>query len=132
MPRWIQAVAIAAAVLTPAATRGQTSIDLDADEDCRVVRISPQGRLAARAQERRSAMAEKRSRSGSAKAHASTGSSSSASSSVGVSASSGAPGRAFASTSSRTDGRGRTVTTTQDEEGCTVVIDERGARGARK
>jgi len=45
---------------------------------------------------------------------------------VSVSSSSQGGGSARG-TSSATDAEGRTVTTTHDENGCTIVIDERGS-----
>ena len=87
-------------------------------EDCEVIRILEDGR-----EVRSTAKAKEAGGTASASARSGGGSSRS---SVSVSSSSQGGGSARG-TSSATDAEGRTVTTTHDENGCTIVIDERGS-----
>ncbi len=131
-----RALAAFAGLAGMAAASPAISAALQADEvsvsgsGCEIVRIladgreirSTAGKPAASSRRRgsgRSSSVSVRSRSGSGHASSSTSSSSSSSSS---SSGSGSIARAV---SSHTDGLGRTVTTTHDERGCSVVIDER-------
>ena len=116
-----------AAALAVAGAPAGAEVHVTADPACRVVRILPSGRRIVKPpsgpyRRHRSAHA--------AAAVASAGSG--ASRSVASVSSSSRGGHATASASSSTSGgRGRTVTTTHDENGCTVVIDDR-RRGARR
>ena len=88
-------------------------------EDCEVIRILEDGR------EVRSAVKATASDGSAASASARSGTGPSRSSaSVSSSSRGGVSARAV---SSATDSKGRTVTTTHDENGCTIVIDERGS-----
>ena len=120
MPRLIgSALAAALAFAGGAAT---AEIHVSADPSCRVIRILPNGRRIVTPP--RTAY---RADGPAYAAAASTGESSS--SSVSVSSSSRGRGRARASSTSSGRG-GETVTTTHDDNGCTVTIDRR--RGARR
>ncbi len=86
-------------------------------DDCAVVRIGEDGR------ETRSMGKSSGSKSW---ARSASSSSASSNSSVSVSSSSRSSGGGTTrATSSATDANGRTITTTHDENGCTVTIDER-------
>lgn len=97
----------------------------DVDPRCRVIRFDQDGRRTETAP-----TVAHVSGAGSAQARASANGHGSAS--VSVSASSSSDGSSHASASSRTDGRGRKITTTHNQDGCTIVIDERAAQGARQ
>jgi hypothetical protein len=91
------------------------------DTECEVIRILADGsRERSRSAATAAISADGRSARGSSSVHVSG--SGSARSSVSVSSSGGSSARA---TSSYTDGEGRTVTTTRDQRGCTIVVDER-------
>lgn len=93
-------------------------------KECEVTRILKDGRqIRSTAKADGSAQASAAGRASAASVSSATGSSRS---SVSVSSSSNGGGSARA-TSSVTDAEGRTVTTTHDENGCTIVIDERGS-----
>lgn len=99
-----------------------------ADPACRVVRILPSGRRLVTPPTERPGRPP-------SSVGASAASSSSSSSASGVSVASRSSGRgshASASASTSTGRRGRTVTTTHDDNGCTVVIDDRPGQGARR
>jgi hypothetical protein len=86
-------------------------------DDCAVVRVSEDGR-----ETRNMAKTS----GDKASARSASSSSSSSSSSVSTSSSSRSSGNGTArATASTTDANGRTITTTHDEHGCTVTIDER-------
>ncbi len=96
---------------------------------CAVTRILADGREIRSTAPDRGAVSAKVNR-GNGAAHASASSRGASHSSVSVSSSSSSsssgPGRAVArAVSSHTDETGRTVTTTRDERGCSIVIDER-------
>lgn len=112
-PLFLLAALLAAPALTAAADESR----VDAD-GCEVVRIHPDGS--------RSVTPPKHGgRTGSASVVQRGGGSS-----VSVSSrSSGSGASAAASSVSTGDGRSRSITTTQDDKGCRVVIDERPARG---
>ena len=125
MSRLIE-TAFAAAVAFSGGPAG-TALDVQADPACRVVRILPSGRQIVTPQIERPRRAGA-GRASSASASASAGSSAG----VSVSSRSGGGGHAVASASTSTGRRERTVTTTHDENGCTVVIDDRAGPGARR
>ena len=110
-----------AAALACAGGPAAAGVGVDIDPSCTVVRILPNGK--------RIVTPPKTSyRShGPTYASAASGGEGSSSSSVSVSSSGG---RGHATASSRSSGRGQTVTTTHDDNGCTVTIDRR--RGARR
>ena len=103
------------------------ALEVQADPTCRVVRFLPSGRQIVTPPTQRFRGAGP-SRTSSASASASAGSSAG----VSVSSRSSGGGQASASASTSTGRRGRTVTTTHDENGCTVVIDDRAGPGARR
>ena len=73
------------------------------------------------------------SQAGKNRASAEARASSSNRSSVSVSAHSSSTGGGKASASASTTGAdGRTITKTHDKDGCTIIIDERAAKGARR
>lgn len=118
-------VTAALTATTAFAARAQAS-----DETCRVVRYRVDGsRIETTAKDETTAVA--RSSQGSS-AHASVTAEQSAPgtarSAVSLSSRSGEHGSATAS-ASRTDPDGRIVTTTRDESGCTITIDERRIKG---
>ena len=100
----------------------EAGIQVAADPGCRVIRILPNGK--------RIVTPPSRARHSNGPAHASASSVGEGSSSSSVSVSSSSGGRSHATASSTQRGRGQTVTTTHDENGCTVTIDRR--RGARR
>ena len=122
MPRLIGSAF--AATLAFAGGSATADIRVAADPACTVVRILPSGRRIVKPPTE----PHRRHMPGHAAAVASGGASAGAS----VSSWSGGSGRASASSSTRSGGRIRTVTTTHDENGCTVVIDDRRRRGARR
>jgi len=89
-------------------------VNVDADA-CEVVRIAPNGA--------RTVTPPKRSGAGGTASVSSRG----AGSSVSVSSRGG--GSSAASSSVSSGGRSHSITTTQDDKGCRIVIDERSARG---
>ena len=97
-------------------------IQVAADPSCRVIRILPNGK--------RIVTPPSRAYRSHGPAHASASSAAEGSSSSSVSVSSSSGGRSHATASSTQRGRRQTVTTTQDENGCTVTIHRR--RGARR
>ena len=115
-----------AAMLAAAGFPADAGVQVTADPECRVVRYLPNGR---RLERPPSPGAQRRASAISAHAASALGG---ASAGVSVSSSSRGPGYASAAASSSGGRKGRTVTTTHDENGCTVVIDDRGARGARR
>ena len=119
MPRLIASALAATLVSAGGATTA--GIQVAADPSCRVIRILPNGK--------RIVTPPSRAHRSNGPAYASAASSGEGSSSSSVSVSSSG-GRGHAVASSTTSGRGRTVTTTHDENGCTVTIDRR--RGARR
>lgn len=114
------AIALAAALAaTGTASPGAERISVS-DGECEVIRILADGR-----QVKSGAAAASANRSANASSRATVSASGSARSSVSVSSSSSSGGGSASATSSYTDEGGRTVTTTRDERGCTIVIDER-------
>ena len=97
-------------------------VRVSADPSCTVVRILPSGK--------RIVTPPSRAHRGQGPAHASAASSGEGSSSSSVSVSTSSGGRGHATASSTTGGRGQTVSTIHDDDGCTVTIDRR--RGARR
>ena len=120
MTRLIESAAAATLAFTGAAAADEVRVSTD--PSCTVVRILPNGKRLVTPPSRAYR------RHGPTFASAASVGEGSASSSVSVSSSSGGGGHAAASSTTR--GRGRSVTTTHDENGCTVVIDRR--RGARR
>lgn len=124
---------LAALMVATASPEGSLNAPVQRDNTCVVVRISPQGRRTVIDEDHEdydryrwgSTRAETR-RDGAYASVSSSGTSSS-SSSVSVSSSS-RNGRSTSSATSRDDDGERTVTTTQDQNGCTTVIDERPAQ----
>lgn len=119
------AIALAAALAaTGTASPGADRISVS-DKECEVIRVLADGRqVKSRAAATAAISANGRSANGSSRATVSG--SGSARSSVSVSSSSTSSGGGSArATSSYTDEDGRTVTTTRDERGCTIVVDER-------
>ena len=121
MPRLIGSAFAATLAFTGGAAAAEVRVE--ADPSCTVIRIQPNGK---RIVTRPTAGAHRPH----GPAYAAATSSGGASSSVSVSSSSGGSGRSVSSSSASVNGRGATVTTTHDENGCTVVIDRR--RGARR
>ncbi len=131
MSRLTKAVLSSAAVFA-AATAVQAGPVNASAKRCEVIRILPDGREIRTMSAKGTASGwgngagassvSVTSRSGSARSSSSA--SASSSSSASASSSSGSRGTARA-VSSYTDDEGRTVTTTRDNRGCTVVIDER-------
>lgn len=107
---------------------GAASPDLAIDDDCEVVRIAADGSRTVTPPVRPKARSGAGHGSAGASVSARSSGSSSASSSVRASSRSGADGASASATSTTDDGR-RTVTTTRNADGCTVVIDERPNRG---
>lgn len=107
--------AFAAAALSAGTAGGGAT-----DKECRTVRILSDG-----------SRIEGRADKGVASAAASASGNRSASVSTSVSASSSSDGRSSSRVSSSTfvDGKGRRITTTRDDDGCTVTIDERSDQG---
>lgn len=122
------AVAAAAALSAAGVSSAQVSVSTDNDaEVCRVVRILANGRrVVTRSVEGDVAASFRMSDRGRGPRNSSSASASSSVSSSSVN------GRTVSSASARTNGRGRTVTTTRDEDGCTVVIDERTLKGTQR
>ena len=121
MPRLI--VPALAVMLASASVPAEAGVHVTADPECRVIRYLPNGRRI----ERPPVAGAHRGPSDHS-AHV-TGAGQAAG--VSVSASAGGTGYAHATASSSSGRQGRSVTTTHDDKGCTVVIDER-ARGARR
>ena len=120
MPRLILPACVAALALAGGAANA--GIQVAADPSCTVIRILPNGK--------RIVTPPKSSHRSYGPAYASASSSGAGSSSSSVSVSSSG-GRGHATATARSQGRGgRTVTTTHDDNGCTVTIDRR--RGARR
>lgn len=115
-------LAASAAVTAQAGVR-VSGTDIQVAGDCEVVRIDANGRET-RSRASAKGAARKRGSNGTSVSVSSRSGSVSASSSSSVSTAGGGRSRAV---SSYTDETGRTVTTTRDEKGCTVVIDERGS-----
>ena len=112
-----------AAALAFAGGAANAEVRVDADPSCTVVRILPNGKRIVTPPSRGAHRSH-------GPAYAAAASRGGASSSVSVSSSSGGNGRSVSSSSASVNGRGATVTTTHDENGCTVTIDRR--RGARR
>ena len=120
MPRLISsAFAAAFAFAGGAASAG---VQVNADPSCTVIRILPNGK--------RIVTPPSRAYRSHGPSHASAAASGEGFSSSSVSVSSSSGGRGHATASSTTRGRGQSVSTTHDENGCTVTIDRR--RGARR
>lgn len=120
---------IFAAALAATASAAQSGERISvSDKECEVIRILADGReVRSRAAAGAAVSADGRSAQGSSRVSVSSGGSARSSVSVSSSSSStssGGGGSARA-TSSYTDDEGRTVTTTRDQRGCTIVIDER-------
>ena len=115
-----------AALLASAGAPADAGVHVTADPECRVIRYLPNGRRLERPPTKGATL-----RPGAGiSAHAATTGGGSA---AGVSVSSSSGGSGYASASASSSGRrGRTVTTTHDHNGCTIVIDDRVARGARR
>ena len=120
MPRLILPACVAALALTGGAANAGTQVA--ADSGCTVVRILPNGK--------RIVTPPSRAHRGNGPTYASASASGEGFSSSSVSVSSSSSGRGHATATTRSRGRGETVTTTHDENGCTVTIDRR--RGARR
>jgi len=120
----------AIAASTASARKGQIAAP---DNSCVVTRILPDGREVRSAAPAGAAMSVSTHRGRGASASASSrslGRTSVSSSSSSASSSSSSGRRSFArAVSSYTDDAGRTVTTTRDGRGCTIVIDERDFEG---
>ena len=114
-----------AAMLASAGVPAEAGVQVTADPECRVVRYLSNGRRIERPPTRGA-----HHRPAGLSAHV-TSSAPGAAAGVSVSSSSRGSGHATATASSSSGPRGRSVTTTHDENGCTVVIDDR-ARGARR
>lgn len=113
MPRRTFFTVTPVAALFVAASAGSAATD----EECRMFRILDDGtRIAVSSID------------GAASASASS-TGRSASSSVSVSSSSHGGGSSHVSSSAHVDGKGRTVTTTHDENGCTITVDGRSTNG---
>ncbi|HVK42540.1 MAG TPA: hypothetical protein VM471_08680 [Phenylobacterium sp.] len=104
--------------------QGAATSDLSIDDDCEVVRIAGDGTRTVTPPVRPTAKSRTNAGPATASVSARSSGSSSSSSSVRASSRSGAEGGSAVATSTTNDGR-RTVTTTRNAEGCTVVIDER-------
>ena len=110
-----------AATLALAGGSASADVRVDIDPSCTVIRILPNGRRIV------TPPMSPYSTHGPAYASAASSGEGSSSSSVSVSSSGG---RGHARAVSRSQGRGQTVTTTHDDNGCTVTIDRR--RGAQR
>lgn len=128
MPRMIVTL-FAAAIASGAAASASTAYAAqDDDEDCTVIRYLPNGRRIIKPALRQPGVDA----AGVRRSYAAASGDGSASS-VSVSSSSRGAGHASASASSSSNGRnGRTVTTTHDDNGCTIVINEGRRRGAKR
>ena len=104
--------------------QGAATSGLSIDDDCEVVRIAADGTRSVTPPIRPKAKSGDGSGPAAASVSARSSGSSSSSSSVRASSRSGPEGGSAFATSTTNDGR-RTVTTTRNAEGCTVVIDER-------
>lgn len=123
MPR-LHAFAFGIAAATLAGSTGaDAQVDVDA-EGCRVIRYTADGRRT-----ETSPGGVRRGAPGAAAASVATGGAS-ARSTVRASSSSRGGGTAVA-TATSIDAQGRTITTTHDQDGCTVTIDERTVQGGR-
>jgi hypothetical protein len=122
MPRLISSAL--AAALAIAGSPAAAEISITADPGCTVVRILPSGRRVVTPPN------ERPHRRG--PAHATASASGAGSASASASSYSSSDGPTSASATSKSGRPGRTVTTTQDNNGCTVVIDDRRSRGARR
>lgn len=114
--------------LASAGSPAAAEVSVTADPECRVVRILPSGRRLVTPPRQTYAG---RGAAGAAVSVAGASARGSASSTSVSSRSSGA-GQVAASASTSSGRRGRTVTTTHDQNGCTVVVDDRAGRGARR
>lgn len=113
---------VASAAIAAQAGVRVSGTDIEVAGDCEVVRIHPDGR---ETRSRANAGASSRGKGASSTSVSVSSRSGSVSASSSSSVSTGGGGKSRA-VSSYTDETGRTVTTTRDEKGCTVVIDERG------
>ncbi len=124
MPEWrsfAYAAAAAAAVGCSGPAGASPGPDVDT-EGCRVIRLTADGQRVETPPQ-----GVRRGSPGTASASVSSAGGGSRST-VSVSSSSQGGGTAR-STASATDAQGRTTTTTHDQDGCTVIIDERNVRG---
>lgn len=119
MRRAMTLAAALAATATPCPGAERISVS---GKECEVVRILADG-TRERSRSAAAISADGRSAHGSSSVNVSG--SGSARSSVSVSSSSSSGGGSARATSSYTDDEGRTVTTTRDQRGCTIVVDER-------
>lgn len=119
------AITLAAALAaTSTASPGADRISVS-QKDCEVIRILADGRRVRSGAAASAAVSpDGRSAKGSSSVEGPAGGSARSSIRVSSSSSSNGGGSATAS-SSYTDDEGRTVTTTRDQRGCTIVIDER-------
>ena len=120
MPRLINSAFAAAFAFAGGAAGAEAQVS--ADPSCRVIRILPNGK--------RVVTPPTRAYRPGGPAYAAAAATGGSSSSVSVSSSSSGNGRSVSSSSTNVGGRGQSVTTTHDENGCTVVIDRR--RGSRR
>ena len=119
-------ILLTAAASMAAGTGSAEQISVSGD-DCETVRILKDG-SEVRSMSKSDESARGSARGGTAKAVSVRSGSGSSRSSVSVSSSSSGAGHGSArAVSSVTDADGRTITTTHDENGCTIVVDERGA-----
>lgn len=129
MPRMIVTLFAAAFVSGAGISAPTAATAQDDDEDCTVIRYLPNGRRIIKPALRQPGTDAAE---GVRRSYA-TASGDGSASSVSVSSSSRGAGHASASASSSSNGRnGRTVTTTHDDNGCTIVINEGRRRGAKR